>query len=191
MKRRKFLQGIAATTAIAATASCAKTGDEQASRAEESGTAEAQGTTEVEFLFVQNASAVSLSGGVLTLRNVAADTLWFSDRPERLTGRITTEKITDDWGTGDDNFADNPPNAVLSILQEPEPVDIVVVLGSPELVGNDLVYPVEVTDGSPEIEGAASALFIDIVGRPLSPGSVAGMSRRSGRRTARRVSRRN
>ena len=48
---------------------------------------------------------------------------------------------------------------------------IVVVLGSPELVGNDLVYPVEVTDGATEVEGAASALFI---GLPVRLGGLGG-----------------
>ena len=36
----------------------------------------------------------------------------------------------------------------------------------------------------------SSALFIDIVGRPLTPLAVAGVARRATRRTARRVARR-
>jgi hypothetical protein len=164
---------------VAATASCARTETE-----------DEQGSKEVELLFVQNAGAVSLSGGVLTLEGIAADTLYFSDRPERIVGRITTREFTDQWATGDDSFEANPPNAVLSILREPEPQDITMVLGSPEIVGDDLVYGVEILDGNAEATGEACSLFIDIIGRPLTPLSVAGVARRTSRRTARRVDRR-
>jgi hypothetical protein len=105
-------------------------------------------------------------------------------------GRVTTREFTDQWATGDDSFAANPPNAVLSILREPEPQDITMVLGSPEIVGDDLVYSVEILDGNADAIGEACSLFIDIIGRPLTPLSVAGVARRTSRRTARRVDRR-
>ena len=177
MKRRIFLQGLAVSSALAATASCAQKTDDQ-------------GSDEVEYLFVQNASSIELRDGVLTLQNAAADTLYFADRPERITGRIATQEFVENWATGADSFAEVPPNAVLSVLQEPEPVDIVVVLGTPRISGTDLIYSVDVLDGATEASGLASSLFIDVVGRPLTPGSVAGVARRSGRRTARRVDRR-
>jgi hypothetical protein len=176
MQRRSFLKSIAV-------ASAAATGLRVASAADEN-------DEEIEYLFVQNASAVSLREGVLTLADVAADTLYFSNRPERITGRVATEAFIADWGTGDDNFAEVPPNAVLSVFQEPEPIDVVVELSSPRISGSDLIYDVKVLDGNPEITGLANSLFIDVVGRPLTPGSVAGVARRSGRRTARRVDRR-
>ncbi len=145
----------------------------------------------VDYLFVQNAKAVALKDGVLTLSDVAGETLYFSDRPERITGRVTTAKFVAHWTTGDDSFKADPPNAVLSIHHEPEPLDVVVVLKNPQLKGADLTYDVDVLDGDNLAEGTAASLFIDTIGRPLTPLSFAGASRRSGRRTARRVARRN
>ena len=178
MKRRDLLKGLAVATVAAATT--------QRVWAEDKEPAE----TMVDYLFVQNSKAVSLKDGVLTMKGVTADTLYFSDRPERITGRITTKKFIDKWGDGDDSFKADPPNAVLSIFGEPAPLDIVVELQNPRLEGENLIYDVIVLDGEKVASGESSALFIDVVGRPLSPVSVAGVARRTSRRTARRVDRR-
>ena len=45
-------------------------------------------------------------------------------------------------------------------------------------MGHELSYTVTILDGEMPAEGGPSALFIDIIGRPLSPVSVAGMHRR-------------
>jgi hypothetical protein len=145
---------------------------------------------EVEFLLVQNAEGVSLKEGNLRLKGIAPDTLYFSDRPDRIVGRVTTREYVDHWSVGGNSFAQDPPNAVLSIQHEPEPQDIVVVLRNPRLDGADLVYDVDVLDGAKTARGAQSALFIDVIGRPLTPLSVAGVARRTARRTTRRVDRR-
>lgn len=142
--------------------------------------------TEVDYLFVQNAKAVMLKDGVLTLSGIAGDTLYFSDRPDRITGRITTAEFVDQWTKGHDSFKADPPNAVLSIVHDTEAVDIVLVLRDPRLAGADLKYQVAVLDGAEMVEGAAASLFIDVIGRPLTPLSFAG----AGRRTRRRVYRR-
>jgi hypothetical protein len=174
---------MAATTVAATLASCSKTNNNDA-------TSEGDGEHEVEYLFVQNAIAVTLSEGVLSMIGVTPETLYFSDRPDRIVGRVTTQEFVDHWSKGEDSFQENPPNAVLSTLQHPVPQDVVVVLREPHLGGAALSYNVEVLDGMAEIEGGASALFIDIIGAPLTPLSYAGMSRRVSRRTARRVLRR-
>ncbi len=116
---------------------------------------------------------------------MAPDTLYFSDRPDRIVGRMTTKKCVANWATGDDSFAQDPPNAVLSIQQVPLPQDITVELMHPRFDGPDLVYDVKVLDGKQEATGEASALFIDIVGRPRTPVSVAGARRRTVRRVLR------
>ena len=143
---------------------------------------------ETELLFVQNAKSVSLADGVLKLTGIGASTLYFSDRPERLVGHWETADFVSNWDTGgDDSFAADPPNAALSILSSSDPEDIVVVLKNPRLEGVDLVYDVEVLDGEDSASGDAAALFIDVIGRPLSPVSVAGVHRRHRRRRRRRV----
>lgn len=90
------------------------------------------------------------------------------------------------WSKGDDSFASNPPNATLSILDGDEVEDIVVVLKNPRLKGSRLSYTVSVLDGTLPTSGGAASLFIDVIGRPLTPMSVAGVARRTTRRVIRR-----
>jgi hypothetical protein len=77
---------------------------------------------------------------------------------------------------------------VLSIFHTDMVSDIVVELTEPALTGNQLSYTVTILDGEMPAEGGPSALFIDVIGRPLSPVSAAGMHRRD-RREDRRVRR--
>lgn len=143
-----------------------------------------EGTT-IEVLYVQTAHSVTTENGSITLNKVAPSTLYFSDRPERITGHIRSTEFVDIWGEGDDSFASNPPNAVLSIFQPDEVLDVVVVLTNPVLSDDSLTYSVEVLDGELPATGGECALFIDTIGRPLSPVSIAGMNRRDRRRDRR------
>jgi len=136
----------------------------------------------VDYLFVQTAKDITLKGGVLTMNGVGSSTLYFSDRPDRIVGHARTDHFTANWGTGDDSFAAVPPNAALSILVGDEPQDIVVMLKNPRLKSDTLVYDVDILEGNKEATGGASALFIDTLGRPMTPVSVAGVARRTRRR---------
>ncbi len=178
MKRREFLKGIVAAAAVTAVSKRSWAGGMDESE------------KVVDYLFVQNAHRVSLKDNVLTLKGIASDTLYFSDRPDRIVGRVTTEKFVDTWAKGHDSFKKDPPNAVLSVLHGSAVQDIVVVLKKPMLKGDDLIYDVEILDGDKTVSGAECALFIDVIGRPLTPLSYAGVARRTSRRTARRVERR-
>jgi hypothetical protein len=142
----------------------------------------------VNMLFVQSAHGAELANGKLRLKSVNPATLLFSDRPDRVTGHEPTADFVANWNEGEDSFKSNPPNATLSILAGPEPQEIVVVLTAPRLDNGDLLYDVEVLDGAGYASGGASSLFIDTIGNPLSPGSVAGVHRRKRRR---RIDRRN
>ncbi len=137
---------------------------------------------EVTWLFVQSAHGATLAKGKLTLSGVNLATLYFSDRPERIAGHEPTADFVEAWGAGEDSFASNNPNAVLSILEGGEAQEIVVVLSNPRLESGNLIYDVQVTEGNAEASGGASSLFIDVIGRPASPGSVAGVHRRHRRR---------
>ena len=141
----------------------------------------------VNLLFVQSAHSVTLADNVLKLEGINPSTIFFSDRPERITGHEPTEDFVAEWAVGDDNFASSPPNATLSILIGAEPQEIVLVLKSPKLENNVLTYQVEVLEGAKKASGDAASLFIDTLGRPMSPGSVAGVHRRKRRRRVRRV----
>jgi hypothetical protein len=144
--------------------------------------------SDVEYMFAQTGSGFGVNlDGRITLHGVSATTLFFSDRPYRLTGHVPTDDFVSQWGVGDDNFAENPPNALLSIFEDDAVNDVVVILTEPRLSNGDLSYAVEVTDGDLVGSDGPVSLFIDMIGRPMTPMSVAGVRRRGRRRGRRRM----
>lgn len=176
MKRRDFIAaagGIALTPIVAQAAG--KAGEEEKI---------------IDYLFVQMSPKASLANGVLTLSDANPHTLYFSDRPERIVGRVTLEEFVDAWDGGTDSFKEDPPNAVLTIHHETEPTETVMVLRAPQLKMGSLSYSVEILDGPAEVSGEAASLFIDTAGAPNDALSYSTQERRAVRRTARRTARR-
>src|SRR6516165_11696501 len=68
----------------------------------------------VEDMFVQTARGVRTDDGTMTLLGLAPHTIYFSDRPERIVGHLTTRRFLQWWNEGEDSFAVDPPNAVLA-----------------------------------------------------------------------------
>jgi hypothetical protein len=118
----------------------------------------------------------------LTLRGVSPVTLFFSDRPERIAGNMSTEKFVPFWSEGTDSFLSDPPNADLSILEDGDLRQIVVELLDPRIEGDDLHYTVNIISGDMPETGEDVSVFIDIIGMPLTPVSFAGVRRRAYRR---------
>ena len=137
-----------------------------------------------ESMFVQTAQGIDSTGGTLTLRGITPSTLYFSDRPQRVVGHMTTDDFVDLWGAGDNSFETDPPNAVLAFLQPgaDAPADAVIVIKEPHLSNGDLSYTIEVLEGAVPAHTGPVTLFIDPFGRPLSPVSVCGVRRRERRR---------
>ncbi len=148
-----------------------------------------QDAADSQFLFVQNADDVDIKDGRLTLIGVSPTTIFFSDRPKRIAGHMHTEDFIDDWQTGTDkeSFHMVPPNGTLSVFAEDEIVDVVLTLKNPRLKGGSLTYDIAVLEQDKPIPSGPVSLFIDPIGRPLSPGSIAGVRRRTRRRTVRRA----
>jgi len=138
----------------------------------------------IEALFVQSAHGLTTSKGSVTFHGLAHATLFFSDRPQRVVGHLTSRKFVDQWGEGEDSFADDPPNAVLSFLEDGDtvPEEVTMTISDPHLDGDTLTYTVDILDGMLPASSGPCSLFIDPVGRPLSPMSVAGVRRRQRRR---------
>lgn len=140
----------------------------------------------VPSLLVLNARGATLQGQKLVLTGVSPNTIVFADRPVRSAGHDMTTHIIEDWSAGSDSFAQNPPNATLSVFGKDAASvrDAVIVLKSPKLSGETLTFDVEVLEG--DIAGAdgAASLFIDIIGMPWTPMSYAGVARRTARRAA-------
>src|SRR4249919_4043015 len=151
-------------------------------------TTDSEDTVILEEMFVQIARNVTSDQTTLTLHDIAPSTLYFSDRPERVVGHMTTQQFVDQWAEGPNSFLEDPPNAVLSYVGSGEdtPSDAVMVLRDPVASGGSLSYSIEVLEGDVPAESGAVTLFIDPLGRPLSPVSMAGMHRRNRRRDRRR-----
>lgn len=126
--------------------------------------AAAPAAEKVELLFVQNSTSGSYDGRTLTLKGVGP-TIFFSDRPQRITGQVRTAGFIGHWDKGSDNFGENPPNATLSIFNEKDIASVVVELRGPNLKANTLSYRVRVLRGKLPASFKESSLFIDIFGR--------------------------
>ena len=139
---------------------------------------------DIEALFAQTAGGLTTDGDRVTFHRLSPSTLYFSDRPQRVVGHLTTQQFVDEWGKGENSFADDPPNAVISFVEtgDEKPEDAIVVLKDPQIEGDSLTYTVEMLEGSLPPKGELVSIFIDPFGRPLSPVSVGGMHRRARRR---------
>ena len=146
-------------------------------------------TATVEDMFVQTARGVRSDGSTMTLVGLTPNTIYFSDRPQRIVGHITTKRFIEWWSDGDDSFAADPPNAVLAWGEpgEEAPEEAVVVISDPVVSDDGLSYKIEPLQGSLPTEAGPCVLFIDPLGRPLSPVSVCGVRRREMRRERRRI----
>jgi hypothetical protein len=139
----------------------------------------------VPSLFVLNSRGATLQGDTLTLTDVSPSSIIFADRPVRSAGHQPSADVIAEWGSGEDSFAKNPPNATVSVLGKDGSVrDAVVVLKNPKLEGDKLTFNVETLEGDLAGADGATALFIDIIGRPFTPLSFAGVARRSAFRGA-------
>jgi hypothetical protein len=144
---------------------------------------------EIDALFVQSGKTFSSTNGTITLHGPSDSTLYFSDRPTREFGHIGSQRFVELWSQGENSFADDPPNAVISFveLEESPPADAVVILHSPELGDDSISYQVEVLEGEIPEQAGPCSLFIDTFGRPLTPISLMGIRRRQRRRARRGI----
>ncbi len=122
------------------------------------------------FMFVQSAEDLKVDPAKSTIRLVKVNqqTLYFSDRPQRMAGHIKMAEYLAEWtrADGPDNFSKNPPNATLSAYEPGQADNTLAVLKitDPVIDGNDLVYNYKVIEGTMPKAGGATALFIDRVG---------------------------
>lgn len=136
-------------------------------------------------LIVMSSAGASLEGGKLTLKGIAANSIMFADRPVRAAGHALTAYLLEEW-SADDSFGKDPPNATVSVLSAKgdDVKDAVVVLKSPKMSGNDLVFDVDVLEGDLAGADGPASVFIDIIGLPFTPLSYAGVARRTAYRGA-------
>jgi len=84
-----------------------------------------------ELLFVQTANSgtfIQKDGrNILTLYEASPSTVWFSDRPDRITGSEATDLFVAKWDEGKNSFAIDPPNAALDILDGTLDADVFIM----------------------------------------------------------------
>lgn len=133
-------------------------------------TASTPSTQAPQFMFVQSAEdlKVDLAKSTFRLVKVNQQTLYFSDRPNRIAGHMKMPDYLVEWtkAEGLDNFSSDPPNAILSVYEPGQPDNTVVVvkISHPVVDGSDLVYSYKVIKGTIPINGGPTALFIDSIG---------------------------
>jgi hypothetical protein len=94
--------------------------------------------TEAKFSFIQGAqsgsvSEVNATTSTLELNDVSDKTILFSDRPDRIVASANTTDFIGNWSIGENNFAVDPPNAVLILDDLEERQEFAVIeLFNPE-----------------------------------------------------------
>ncbi len=137
-----------------------------------------------QLMFVQIAEdlKVDLAANTLRLVKVNQQTLYFSDRPQRIAGHLKTADYFKEWTAqaGKDNFGQDPPNATLSVYEPGQSDNTVAVveITNPVVDGADLIYSYRIISGTLPVAGGPTSLFIDwiayggVVGRGAYRGRV-------------------
>jgi hypothetical protein len=114
-------------------------------------------------LVVLNARGAQLAGKTLWLDGVSASAIVFADRPIRRAGYMHTPDLVKLWSAG--SFAKSPPNATISAFAKDGSrlTDAVVVLKSPQLTGDRLIFHVAVLEGDLGNADGPASIFIDTI----------------------------
>jgi hypothetical protein len=125
----------------------------------------------VPSMIVLNARGARLEGQKLTLDGISPNAIIFADRPVRSAGHALTAHLLEEWSSNaPDSFAKTPPNATVSVFNKAKAgvVDAVVVLKSPKLEGDRLVFDVDVLEGDLTGGDGAVSVFMDIINLPIA-----------------------
>ena len=132
---------------------------------------EAAGSEGASVLYVQDAAAGTLTETTLVLSGIDKFTGWFTERPYKEAGQVTTAEFVALFSEeGADSFAEDPPNAAFSCESDGEVVNQVVTLAAPVLdeAADTLTYTVVLVPTSGDDDSFAGItcdsdahLFID------------------------------
>ena len=139
-------------------------------------------------MFVQSSGGMAFDGQTLTMKRVDPNIIYFCDRPVREAGHLHMDVFLNLVSKGKNSFAENPPNAALSVFGDGKAVTeaVVTLLKRPTSDGLDLHYAVKVLGGDIPATGGPAVLFIDPRAMHMRPTSRAGVHRRHHRRAVRR-----
>jgi hypothetical protein len=134
------------------------------------------GGSQAQLMYVQSAEDFQVDAAASTFRLVKVNpqTVYFSDRPQRIAGNLKMADYLKTWKEGRDNFGADPPNATLSVYEpgRADPTLVVVTIMKPVVSGADLLYTYKIVEGTMPANGGATSLFIDWygVGGGVGPG---------------------
>jgi hypothetical protein len=161
---RRHMLAAAAMAAVAGT-TLART----AARAQE-GTPSPMAGEEVAYLVVQSGfesgildqATEGVQSWMLTLQGAPAQTVYFSDRPERIAGAVSTERFLELL----DFSPEDPPNAALVVESEASPDVIILELTEPryDAAAGTLTYITKILDAD-QLENSGYGFETD----PLGP----------------------
>ncbi|MEX0385883.1 hypothetical protein [Spiribacter onubensis] len=117
-----------------------------------------------EWLFVQSAEGVELVDETTLVVPLEREIFAFTDRPARDHRYLNAHEFVAVWNDGEDSFADDPPNAVLTWIENGEVQELEVELLDAEVEdhGRSVHYKIAVEgDASGPAEGIDAALYID------------------------------
>ena len=146
MKRRKIITATLLIAALLFTLSAAVAEEDKTS-----------------WLFVQTATEFTSDGDTLAIpyeREVFA----FTDRPNRKHAYLNATELTSFWNTGEGDFGDNPPNAVLTWVEDGEIREAEVMLSAAMVSdqGRSITYQFQFEAGHNLPDKAQQvSLFID------------------------------
>ncbi|WP_421722801.1 hypothetical protein [Bauldia sp.] len=113
------------------------------------------------FDYVQQAGGMTFDGQTLTLTDIAPATVFFTDRPYRMSGQFSNAAFASLWRAPNGTFAGDPPNAAVSVLGDTANAPAIVELTSAEADGSSLRYDVTVLSGMLPASADNVAVFID------------------------------
>lgn len=123
------------------------------------------------YEYVQQAASMTFDGTNMTVEGLAPATIFFSDRPYRLTGQMDAQKFVDLWKSPNGPFAVDPPNAAVSVLGNVSEAPAIVELTSAEKSPTGIKYGVKVISGKLPDSASNIAIFVDAVHvRRVGPG---------------------
>ena len=126
-----------------------------------------QAAPECETLFVQDAGSVEMDDKTRTSDGVGPLITFFCDWPVRHAGHITNGEYLQSWDHVKASFKDDPPNAMISVLDGDSAHDVVVeLLEKPTVDGDQFTYKIVIIEGEAISGDRTGTLFIDIIGRP-------------------------
>ena len=112
------------------------------------------------YMLVLSAGSGSLEGDTLTLNGVH-NVVYFSDRPAREAGHISVQNFVEIWSKGDESYMNDPPNAILSVLDKGGAQNVVVELNSVQRKNGALQYKVRVLEGNITGSFGTATMFVD------------------------------